>query len=146
MTNYLSASKSRCEERAPIIVSEEERKKHTANNVDKCVVRHYKIDGDVIPGSHTAKCDFLVLNDESKQAYFIELKGSDVIHAIDQVEETVSLLKSELCGYILHGRVVCKRVPKHDNSKVTERKLKYQKNNHGGTLGTSGQGQYTEDI
>lgn len=98
--------KSRCSERQKLIVSEEKRSKHTANNKDNQKVRQYQIDGDVITSRNVDKCDYLVLNDEKKTAYFIELKGSKMQHAIRQIKNTERMLKNNLCGYTSYYRVV----------------------------------------
>jgi len=112
MNAYLSASLSRCEPHQRIIVSKEKQMKHIANNVSQNAVRHYKIDGDVIVGIQTDKCDYLVTNDIKHTAYFIELKKpGDIKKAIDQIETTIELLRNELIGYTFHCRVVAKKYP-----------------------------------
>ena len=98
--------KSRCSERQKSIVSEEKRSKHTANNKHNQKVRQYQIDGYVITSKGVDKCDFLVLNDEKKTAYFIELKGSKMQKAIKQLKNTAEMLKANLCGYTFYYRVV----------------------------------------
>ena len=142
--NLLSTSKSHCEERQKIIVSSEKRSKHTANNVNTCVVRQYKIDGEVIPDNLTKKCDFLVLNDDDKQAYFIELKGVDVEGIPKQIEATINLLEGELAGYIFHSRIVCKRVPKTKPSSWVKHDVLCRK--RGWTFCHGSNGNYSENI
>ena len=102
---------SRCQERQSVIVSKDERnpQKHIARNSDAARVRHYKIDGDVCPkGEQPRKCDFLLLNDDKKHAYLIELKGSiaDWKDAKEQTESTKMLLRSSLKGYTCFYRFV----------------------------------------
>lgn len=93
-----------------IIVSRDKGSKcsHTANNVDGDEVKHFQVDGDVIKDKTINKCDFLLLNTVKKNAYFIELKGSDIRHAIIQVENTKELLTSQLKGYNYLYRIVYK--------------------------------------
>jgi hypothetical protein len=98
--------KIRCEERQKIIVSEEKQSKHIAKNTDNHLVRKYKIDGDVIKSHDVDKCDYLVLNDEKKTAYFIELKGSKMHHAIAQLKSSANVCRSSLRGYTFYYRVV----------------------------------------
>jgi len=38
-------------------------------------------------------CDFLIVNTESDNAYFIELKGKEILHAIEQLQNTISEVK-----------------------------------------------------
>lgn len=53
------------------------------------------------PGREPGRCDFLLLNDERKTAYFIELKGSpaDAMKCIEQVENTERMCRASLQGY-----------------------------------------------
>ena len=55
------------------------------------------------------KCDYLVLNDDKRTAYFIELKGSDITGAIEQIEQTVEKLKRDLLDYDKRLRIVYSR-------------------------------------
>lgn len=79
---------------------------HLAVNNDGNLVRHYKIDGDVINITNTKKCDFLLINDDKKNAYLIELKGTDIQSAIEQLESTEKLLEKNLKGYEKYYRIV----------------------------------------
>ena len=134
MSKLLSPERSLCKKRQKIIVSEENRMKHIANNPNACNVRQYKIDGDVITGTETKRCDYLVLNDDKKVAYFIELKRPCRINeAIDQIQATIEKLKPELPGYICHGRIVCNAVHRVPPSKTIDRIMKY-KVKHKGTI------------
>lgn len=93
----------------PIIVSQDggsNTPKHIAHNINRNPIRHYRIDGYVIQSASSRKCDYLLLNDEKKDAYLIELKGSKVLHALQQIEETEKLLKEDLKGYAIKRRVV----------------------------------------
>lgn len=104
--DILSGHQSLCDKRQKRIVSKEKRSSHTAVNEKRQLVRQYLIDGDVIEDKHVIKCDYLVLNDEKKAAYFIELKGSKVVHAIEQIEETAKRLRPCLQGYQFYYRIV----------------------------------------
>lgn len=104
--DILSGHQSLCDKRQKRIVSKEKRSSHIAVNKNGQLVRQYLIDGDVIKDKHVIKCDYLVLNDEKKTAYFIELKGSKVLHAIEQIEETAKRLRPCLQGYQFYYRIV----------------------------------------
>ncbi len=97
---------SLCKDRQRLIVSSEKRSKHIAENDRGALVRQYKIDGDVITGKDTDKCDYAVLNDDRKAAYLIELKGSDLLHAMEQLEKTRALLMPSLKEYQFYYRIV----------------------------------------
>ena len=65
----LDESKSICEKHQKIIVSEENKRKHVANNDDGNLVRHFRIDGGIVPASSSmSRCDYLVNNLEKKNA------------------------------------------------------------------------------
>ncbi len=97
---------SLCNDHAPIIVSQDDRnpQKHVANNVKKSYVTHYKIDGVVIQDGN--RCDFLLLNEDTKIAYLIELKGSDLSKAAEQLEATEKKLSQELNAYSKRYRII----------------------------------------
>lgn len=106
LNGYLSS----CEERQPIIVSRDvgTKREHRAINKNICRVSKYKIDGDVIRDT-SIRCDYLVMNDDFKEAYLIELKGSDIEHALEQLEATANRLQNELRAYYVKYRIVCSR-------------------------------------
>jgi len=68
----------------------------------------YRVDGGLI-SDNGAKCDFLLLNCEQKQSYFIELKGSDIIRAIEQIDRSIDKLRNELSGFAFFARIVITR-------------------------------------
>ncbi len=66
----------------------------------------YRVDGGIIAGQSNCKCDNLLLFVDDRQAVFIELKGVDIRHALEQIETAVSILGKDLTGYDFHGRIV----------------------------------------
>jgi len=105
----LKGFESLCEEHAAQIISKDKhnRQKHVGNNVRKAYVTHYKIDGVVITTGE--RCDYLLLNEETRTAYLIELKGSDLVKAARQLEVTENCLRQELCGYQMKYRIVANK-------------------------------------
>jgi hypothetical protein len=69
----------------------------------------YRVDGGLIDDAG-AKCDYLLLNCNKSQSFFIELKGSDIIHAIEQIDRSIDLLKDKLAGLSVFARIVVTRV------------------------------------
>lgn len=105
----LEKYKSLCEDRQKIIKSQDKgnsRVYHLAKNGDRNLVRHYQIDGVVIDSASTKKCDFLLINDGKRNAYLIELKGTDILSALEQLENTECILRNELAGYQMYYRIV----------------------------------------
>lgn len=80
---------------------------HRGINKGKVYVTHYKIDGTVIKTGN--RCDYLLMNEEKKVAYLIELKGSDLIKASQQLETTAKVLEEELSDYTLQYRIVANK-------------------------------------
>lgn len=121
----LTFEKSRCKEHQRLIVSRDSgtRREHRAINPDeKYSVRQYKLDGDLVIQQKC--CDFLLLNDSLKKAYFIELKGSNIEEAIPQLENGIKLCAEELIGYTVLCRIVSSKVRTHDIQSNTFRKFK----------------------
>lgn len=46
------------------------------------------------------------MNQDKKSAYLIELKGSNVLHTMDQVLSAENLLKEDLVGYSVFYRII----------------------------------------
>lgn len=105
----LSGFNSLCLKNAPRILSKDKKNPqyHMGKNVDKDEVTHYQIDGNVIKQGN--RCDYLLMNETKKIAYLIELKGSDLVKAAEQLEATEKVLKPELSGYGLRYRIVANK-------------------------------------
>lgn len=107
--NYseLQSLPSYCQPRQKIIVSEENRVQHRGINNDENRVRQIKVDGDMwTRGTGTIRADYLLLNEDKKTAYIIELKGSDIEHALEQIKNTDTNLSEALSGFEKFWRLV----------------------------------------
>jgi hypothetical protein len=99
----------------PKIVLEENRSKITFLNPNQDKVLEIKVDGCAIKDDETLRCDYALVPPSEVEIY-IELKGSDVLHAVKQIESTINLLSinsqkaKKLCF------VVSTRVPKQTTS------------------------------
>lgn len=80
---------------------------HKGINNGRVYVSHYKIDGVVITSGN--RCDYLLMNEAARIAYLIELKGSDLIKAVKQLEATEQALIQQLSGYSLRYRIVANK-------------------------------------
>lgn len=56
------------------------------------------------------KCDFLLLNCDKRISYFIELKGSDLIKAVGQIDRSIDILYKDFEGFSVEARIVLTRV------------------------------------
>ena len=75
-------------------------KNQSANHLAK-----YKVDNGLI-SDNDPKCDFLLLNCEQKKAFFIELKGSNIVRAIEQITRSIDFLQGNLSGFAVFARIV----------------------------------------
>ena len=121
---------SLCDERASQIVSRDKKNPqyHRAINAEKAYVTHYQIDGKVI--TNGSRCDFLLINENKQMAYLIELKGSDLVKAAEQLEATEIVLKKELKNYKLNYRIIANKCRTHEINSSAYRKyqIKWEKN------------------
>lgn len=143
----LSKFKSLCQIKQKIIVSKDKGnpQKHIANNINEDEVYQYKVDGTII--QEGLRCDYLVWNERKKHIYYIELKGSDLEHALEQLDATEKTLKERFpmemksCKQVSYRVVLNKyRVPK-----TYSHKEKVFKKRHLGDL-AYGNLEYKESI
>ena len=103
-----------CSKNAAQIVSKDKGNPqyHTGNNSNRLDVTHYKIDGIVL--TKGSRCDYLLINEELRIAYLIELKGSDLVKAAEQLEATEIALRQELSDYSLEYRIIANKCKTQD--------------------------------
>lgn len=83
-----------CDKRSQVTCIEKN-KRYTYLNTRGVDVVNYHMDGGVIKQDRavpqgTVKCDHvIVVRDERPTAIFVELKGTDVIHALEQIRATI---------------------------------------------------------
>jgi hypothetical protein len=105
----------------PIITCKENGKNYTYKNKSLDKITKYRVDGNLIK-EEGKKCDFLLLNCKKKKAYFIELKGSDLYQAIDQITATIDRLKIQQYDFTsINARIVSTR----DNTHRLKNDTKY---------------------
>ena len=116
----------------PVFVSSENGCTHIGENKAHHSVRHFKIDGGVLPkDKDPARCDYLLLNDSNQRAYYIELKGSDIKKAIVQIETSVAMIKASIPHYSAYKRIIY-----HSGTQAVHNSdvLKWKKQNNGRVL------------
>jgi hypothetical protein len=74
------------------IVLEEKLSKIVIHNRSRSTIRKIRVDGCAI--KEGIRCDFLLITDSGCELY-IELKGSDVAHAVAQIERTIGLVSMD---------------------------------------------------
>jgi hypothetical protein len=86
---------------------EENRSVIKITNKSKRLLLRHKVDGCLVTDG--IKCDWMLVDKETKTEIYIELKGSDISHAVSQICATVDKLSdtpSKKWGY-----VICTRCP-----------------------------------
>jgi hypothetical protein len=97
------------------IVLQENKSKITFLNVKRNKILIIKIDDCVIKDSETLRCDYAIVPCDEVEIY-VELKGSDISHAVRQIESTISLLSSNAQNIRKLCFIVSTRVPKQTTS------------------------------
>ncbi len=101
------------------IVLEENKCKYIGINKSLKKFYNYKVDGDLISSNtKPERCDFLVIftsddKDSDNKAYFIELKGTNISKALEQIIATFKNedIIFELKNHKYYARVISKRHP-----------------------------------
>jgi hypothetical protein len=115
-----------------IVVFKENRSKYTANNVQQKNVEGYQVDGVlIVKGQRCDKC--LALPTENK-LFLVELKGSDLPHACEQIESTIRFLNSHGFNRAIEARIVLTKVSGPDLETIQYKSLSRKIRKGGGTL------------
>lgn len=96
-----------------LVVVEERGRKFTVCTAANANVEKIRIDDGLISGNANKKCDWVIeVNPHTKQyVFFVELKGSDLSHAIKQLECSIVELKSQYQPYKnKQAHAVCSRI------------------------------------
>lgn len=93
-------------------VCREHNMKYELKNEDRLCIKKLHIDNCLITGSNSTRCDYVVFVCSSKSCCLVELKGSNIDHACDQILNTTILINNILnkCNKI-YARVVASRMP-----------------------------------
>ncbi len=107
---------SLCDVKQVKVVSQEHKNEHILYNKSQVPVYQFRVDGDIVKDHKKKRCDFIVevQNAPKAHAYIIELKGSDLNRAIDQIVETIEAYREALVGYKIFPRVIIHKVVTHD--------------------------------
>lgn len=106
-----------------LFVYEEKRSKLTLENVDQVESISIIVDGCEINDS-SIRCDFMHIAKDVE--YYIELKGQDLKHAIDQLQATILKLSSNPQKHPKVSYVICTRSPM-SSSQIQNYKLEFKR-------------------
>lgn len=120
----------------PQAVCEEKGKRYNLLNDRHCKIALFHVDGGLIRDERNVpKCDFLyvVYDQNCPTAIFVELKGKDIKHAINQLRESIDrygrVLERRICA-----RIVCSSVPRLYNDPIVKNMKKELTSQYKGTL------------
>jgi hypothetical protein len=71
------------------------------------------------------QCDYLFLSCDTNLAFFIELKGSDLLQAIDQLDQSIDRYRHRVAGFAINARIVLSRVQTPDIR--SSKRLRFEK-------------------
>lgn len=134
-----------CDTRRMIAV-EENKKQYILHNTGD-IIAVYRVDGQMITSLDITKCDNLLVDTTSLLVVFIELKGTDLRHALEQIENTCSNVLQAFDQYRLYARIVTSPRTNVPNLKTDPQYKRIQKAfmMHGGNLKT-GSNRMVESI
>ena len=91
-----------------IISFKEQKSSFVLNNQKSRDIEIHHVDGCVI--TNGIRCDWMVIDKQSEREIYIELKGTDLDHAFDQLKETIRKLTKDPKN-IKRALIICTRSP-----------------------------------
>lgn len=117
-----------CDDRKEIVARDKREKRiyKIINKTSKkfCLVR---VDGCLI--IEGKKCDYLIVNCTDQSAIFIELKGSHLPEAAEQIDASLTQLQKHLPEFTIYARIVTSKMtaPDLNSSQITKLRKKLKK-------------------
>ena len=106
-----------------LFVYQEMRSKLTLENVDSIKSTSVRVDGCEI-NDNSIRCDFMHIAKEIE--FYIELKGQDLEHALEQIKSTINRLSSNIKKGNKISYIICTRSPM-SSSEIQNHKLDFRK-------------------
>ena len=94
--------------RNTLTVVKEKRCEYRLFNKEKKLICKIHIDGCLIKTG--VRCDYLLIDCTRNKAYFVELKGSDFLHAVNQLSTSIEYLTKEINDCDVFARIVLTKV------------------------------------
>ncbi len=121
-------------------VAKENHKEFRLENKSKKTICRVKVDGCLIDDQRTKRCDYLFKVCETKKHFLVELKGTDVNKAVEQIISTFDFInrKLKLSPEYYEGVIVSSSVPRAAEQKfrllkencLKKKKLRIRKVSH----------------
>jgi hypothetical protein len=113
----------RCDKK---IVLQENKSKITFLNPNEDKILTIKVDGCAISDNETLRCDYALIPSDEVEIY-VELKGSDIVHAVEQIKSTIRLLSDNPQKIKKLCFVVSTRVPRQTTN-IQQLQSQFKKN------------------
>ncbi|MDQ2752789.1 MAG: hypothetical protein M3R72_07180 [Bacteroidota bacterium] len=116
--------------------AEENGRSFTLQNESKFLIKKWAIDKVVFKDRIDERCDYLILihKKTEKVYYWIELKGSDIVKACEQIMNTIKQVDAEI--KVHEARIISSKTPIPALRDITYAKLDNQMRKLGGCLKT----------
>ena len=114
----------RRESNQKLFVYHENKSKLTLQNNDQVSSISIEVDGCEINDS-SIRCDFMHIAKEIE--FFIELKGQDIEHAVNQIINTINRLSPDIRAKEKRSYIICTRSP-ISSTKIQKYKYHFKKN------------------
>lgn len=105
--HFIDSGCCTCDNRK-ILVLREKKCQYVFYNDNQFDICQVDIDGCMIKNGK--RCDFLVIYPENSSVYFVELKGSDLFQAVDQINQSLNILLPYLNNTKINARIVLTKV------------------------------------
>lgn len=104
---------------------EENKRKIIFLNPDRKDYKRVQVDGCAINDKVTMRCDKLLVSADGHEERYVELKGTEVMHAIDQLESTI--LRLGEFDDNRHAYVISTNVAPAYTTKIQQKALLFKK-------------------
>lgn len=104
---------------------EENKRKIIFLNPDRKDYKRVQVDGCAIDDKVTLRCDKLLVSADEHEERYVELKGTEVMHAIDQLESTIVRLGE--FDDNRHAYVISTNVAPAYTTKIQQKALLFRK-------------------
>lgn len=88
-----------------------------------------KVDSCLVLGTNSHKCDYVFVRCSNQDFYFVELKGSNVDWAVEQIQSSIQYFKQHftLQPKQIHAYIVSSGVPESANLKFRKKQFEFKK-------------------
>lgn len=93
------------DDRKNISISEN-RKKYLLHNDLSNYIAVFHVDGAMVQDNDKINCDNLLIDATGMKAIFVELKGTDLAHALQQINQTIDMMRDDISDCTKYARIV----------------------------------------